>query len=189
MGSLSEIRVVRRDAQPYVGLPVQVSMSNWGDAMARIPDVYAWLAQRGIPPAGPLVFRYRFIGDMEIPWNFELALPTATRIDVGAGEMIADELPAGLYVTATHHGHPDALFDSIMAVERWTADHGLTQDTHDDKGRTIYAGRFEFYRSDPEQEPDMDRWETDLVNKLVEDDAARALERQHTQASSPHPAA
>lgn len=176
MSRLGDVRVERRESMPYVALPVSVSMSNWGDAMARIPEVFAWLAERNITPAGPLVFRYRAIGDMQLPWDFELAVPTPAPVTVDAdSEMISDAMPAGLYVCATHYGHPDGMVNSVVAVERWTEEHGLTQDTNDDNGKTIYAGRFEFYRSDPEQEPDMDKWETELVNKLVEDDAATAL--------------
>ena len=155
MGSLSEIRVVQRAAQPYVGLPVQVSMRNWGAAMNRIPEVYAWLSQRSLTPAGPLTFRYRFIGDMDIPFRFELAIPTEELADVGDDpEFIADEMPAGLYVSATHHGHPDSLLESILKVEAWTAEAGLTQATEEIDGDLIYGGRFEMYRTDPEQQPD-----------------------------------
>ena len=176
MAKLSEILIVEREAQPYVGLPVHVSMNNWGMAMDRIPEVYTWLSDHNLTPAGPLTFRYHFIGDMDIPFRFELTVPTEERVDVGDdSEFIADEMPAGLYVSATHHGHPDSLLESILKVEAWTAEAGLTQATEEIDGELIYGGRFEMYRTDPEQQPDLGQWETEICNLLVTDDAAYAV--------------
>lgn len=43
--------VVTRQAQPYVGIRCDVTMDTIHEAADRMPEVFGWLAERGIAPA------------------------------------------------------------------------------------------------------------------------------------------
>ncbi len=46
--------VAERPAQPYVAIRAQVTMQTMDSVLVPLmPQVFAWLGERGIPPAGP----------------------------------------------------------------------------------------------------------------------------------------
>jgi hypothetical protein len=50
---LGEAQVIERTAQPYVAIRAQVTMPTLGTVLPGLhPRVFAWLGERGIPPAG-----------------------------------------------------------------------------------------------------------------------------------------
>jgi RNA polymerase sigma-70 factor, ECF subfamily len=156
---------LERPAQPYLGVRELVSMETIGRIADRIPELLAWLGRRGVAPAGPPFLRYLTI-DMARELEVEAGVPVAGPVHVG-GDVFVRTLPAGRYATVTHVGHPDGLVDATAELLRWADREGLAWDVHDTPAGQAWACRLEVYRTDPRAEPDMDRWETDLVFKLA----------------------
>lgn len=156
--------IIERAEQPYVGITRVVTMQTMPHVADRLPDVFAWLAARGVAPAGPPFFKYNRI-DMAADLEVEVGVP------VDAGQMgddvvVAGTLPAGRYVTATHIGHPDGLLEATSALLQWGEQQGMTWDRSDSPRGEIWSCRLEIYHTDPAEEPDMNKWETALAFKL-----------------------
>ena len=72
-------KIVERIEQPYVAITAKVTMREIGpSAETLLPEVFGWLEQRGITPAGAPFFRYNVI-DMERQLEIEFGVPTASR--------------------------------------------------------------------------------------------------------------
>jgi effector-binding domain-containing protein len=164
MSSAPEI--VTRAEQPYVAIRAWVSMAELGALGVRTGEVFAWLGARGLTPAGPPFFRYDVI-DMARKLEVETGVPVAAAVD-GDGEMISGVLPAGRYATVTHVGHPSELVGATGALLDWGASQDLAWDMSRDGDAERWGARLEFYLTDPAEEPDMSKWETQLAFRLAD---------------------
>lgn len=160
------LAIEERPAQRYVAIRRTITMHTFPEVADRLPEVFGWLAARGIAPAGPPFFRYLLI-DMEHELDVEAGVPVAAPVD-GEGEVLAGVLPAGRYAVTTHVGHPDELIAVTGAfLDRATAA-GLSWDaTETDRG-TRWGCRLEVLHTDPAEEPDMNKWETQLAFRLAD---------------------
>ncbi len=155
-----EIQV--RAAQPYVGIPATVTMETFPAAIdSGFPELFGWLASQGIAPGGPPFIRYLVI-DMDADMQIELGVPVSTPV-TGNGRIQAGVLPGGSYAVLRHTGPYDGLIASNAALQQWAAGQGVRFDTHDTAQGSAWGGRLEFYLTDPSQEPDPARWETDVA--------------------------
>jgi hypothetical protein len=77
-------------------------------------------------------------------------------------------LPAGRYATLTHVGHPSELFGVTGALLDWAATQGLRWDMWPADGGERWGCRLEIFLTDPSQEPDMSKWETQLAFRLAD---------------------
>jgi effector-binding domain-containing protein len=166
MARMSIHEVTQRTAQPYVGITANVTMSTIASVADRLPELFAFLAARGIEPAGAPFWRYRVI-DMERELEVEAGIPVAAPVE-GEGDVRAGVLPAGRYVTVTHVGHPDELMDATRDLLQWADAQGLTFDHADSPRGDAWVSRLEIYKTDPAKEPDMSKWETELAFKLAD---------------------
>jgi effector-binding domain-containing protein len=157
------MRIVERVEQPYRGITRHVTMATISEIADRIPDVSGWLAVRGVEWVGAPFFRYHVV-DMDGELEVEVGVPVPPNSAVPASDedVTAGTLPAGRYVVATHVGHPDGLRQKTAELLRWAAENHEELD-HDGPR---WAARLEFYRTDPAEEPDMDKWEVELAVKL-----------------------
>lgn len=158
--------VVEHPAQPYVGVRDFVTMTTFAKIADRFPQVYGWLAERGIEPAGPPFFRYRVI-DMERALEVEAGVPVPDPV-APTEPVFADTLPAGRYATVSHLGHPDQLIDVTRDLLAWGDEQGLVWDRQDSPAGDAWNCRLEFYLTDPSEEPDMNKWRTDLAFRLAD---------------------
>ncbi|GAA0923108.1 GyrI-like domain-containing protein [Nonomuraea longicatena] len=145
----------------YVGARRTVTMDAFAQIADRLPEVLAWLTERGGVPAGAPFFRFHHLGsdgnvDVEVGWP--VAEPVA-----GEGEIFAATLPAGRYASETHVGHPDRLFAAIEALQ---ATPGLDFDLRQAADGEHWGSRLEIYKTDPEEQPDMTKWEVELQFRL-----------------------
>jgi effector-binding domain-containing protein len=160
------VAIEERPAQPYVAIRRTITMQTFPEVADRLPEVFGWLAARGITPAGPPFFRYLMI-DMERELDVEAGVPVATPVD-GEGEVLAGVLPAGRYAVTTHVGHPDELITVTGAfLDRAAAD-GLRWDAGETDRGTRWGCRLELLHTDPAEEPDMNKWETQLAFRLAD---------------------
>jgi len=163
MSSVPEIET--RAEQPYVAIKAKVTMGEIAAFAPRLGEVFGWLDRHGLAPAGPPFFKYNVI-DMARELEMEAGVPVATAVS-GDDQMVAGVLPAGRYATLTHVGHPSELMAATKALLDWAAEQGLTWDVTPSEDGDRWACRLENYLTDPEQEPDMSKWVTQLAFKLA----------------------
>ena len=132
---------------------------------ARFGELFAWLSSHGVAPAGPPFFRYNVM-DMGGQLDMEAGVPVATATE-GNGVVVAGVVPAGRYATATHVGHPQELMMATKELLDWGSAQGLKWDMSAGDGGERWGSRLEIYLTDPSQEPDMSKWETELAFRLA----------------------
>ena len=163
---MSAPEIVTRAEQPYAAIGARVRMAELGGLGARIGEVFGWLGARGLGPAGAPFFKYNLI-DMERELEVEAGVPVAAAVD-GDDQVISGVLPAGRYATLTHVGHPSELLGVTGALLDWAATQGLRWDMSPADGGERWGCRLEIYLTDPSQEPDMSKWETQLAFRLAD---------------------
>jgi effector-binding domain-containing protein len=153
--------VETRIDQPYAAIPVRVSMDDLGSVVPPLTgQVFDWLADRGIRPAGPPFWRYVVV-DMDADLELETGVAIASAVD--SDERIrTGVLPGGRYATVVHKGHPDTLVSATRNLLDWAEQRGLEWDAN---GKA-WGCRLEEYLSDPAEVPDMSQWETRLAFRL-----------------------
>jgi effector-binding domain-containing protein len=162
---LTEPEVAERAAQPYVAISARVTMQTIGSVLPELHGlVFAWLAERGVPPAGYPFWKYNVI-DMERELEVEVAVPVATAVE-GDRRVLAGVLPSGRYATLRYTGHPAGLVDATASLREWVARRGLTFDVRDAGDGERWGARLEIYETDPAVEPDMSKWTTQLAFRL-----------------------
>jgi effector-binding domain-containing protein len=158
--------ITQRAKQPYLGISAWVTMATVGSVADRLPEIFGWLGARGITPAGPPFFRYHVI-DMERQLLVEAGVPVVSAIDNAEG-IRAGTLPAGRYAVMTHTGAPGTLAAATAALRDWAEANGLAWDmTPTDEGEK-WGCRVEFYLTDPAEEPDTTKWQTQLAFRLAD---------------------
>jgi effector-binding domain-containing protein len=155
---MSEPTVLERTEQPYVAIPIRATLREWGEVNALVPEVYGWLAARGITPAGAVFYRHLVVGGFDEKFSVEVGVPVAEPVE-GDGRVQAGAKPAGRYVVAVHHGHPDGIAQSHRALVAWAEREGVPLA----KDGEVWGGMYESYRTDPAVEPDPTKWETELA--------------------------
>jgi effector-binding domain-containing protein len=157
-----EPRIQERAAQHYAGIPVTVTMDGLPAAVdSAFPELFGWLAGQGIPPAGPPLIRYLVI-DMAGEMQIEMGVPVAAPI-TASGRIQPGTLPEGRYAVLRHTGPYDGLVASNAALQRWAQEHVIEFDTWDTPQGSAWRGRAEHYLTDPSQEPDPGKLETDVA--------------------------
>ncbi|MGW0731677.1 GyrI-like domain-containing protein [Streptomyces sp. NPDC002851] len=165
-------RIVERGAQPFVGVRGRVTWATFGEVADRLPEIIGWLAERGIKPVDGPFFKYEVLDptDRERELEVVAGVPVGERVRLEGTDwpdMFGGMLPAGRYVTVTHVGHPDELFDVTTFVLKWARAKGLDWDmTHTERGDEVWGCRLESYKTDPRVEPDLHKWETELAFRL-----------------------
>lgn len=155
-------QIQARAAQPYAGLPATVTMDTISTAVdSGFPELFGWLGSNGVAPAGPPFIRFLVI-DMAGELQIELGVPVSAAV-AGSGRIQPGVLPAGRYAVLRHTGPYDGLVASHAALQQWAAEHGVQFDTHDTARGSAWGGRVEHYLTDPSQEPDPAKWETDVA--------------------------
>lgn len=163
----STLEISNRRSQPYVAIPVRASLSEWGKATALVAEVLAWIAERDLGLAGPPFFRYWTLGDHVTPFRLAVGAPVQRPVPC-EGRIVSGEIPAGRYATAIHRGHPDRLISTIRELDEWLERERLRPRLGSVEGETTWIGRFEFYRTDPKEEPDLENWEIEVAYLLDE---------------------
>ncbi len=158
--------IVTRTEQPYVAIRARVTMAELGGLGGRFAEVFGWLGARGLAPAGAPFFKYNVI-DMERELEVEAGVPVPAAV-TGDDHVVSGVLPAGRYATLTHVGHPSELAEVTKALLDWAARQGLRWDMASADGGERWRSRLEIYLTDPSQEPDMSKWQTQLAFRLAD---------------------
>jgi len=159
----NEPQIQARAAQHYAAVPATVTMDGISAAVDdAFPELFGWLAGQGIAPAGPPLIRYLVI-DMAGELQIELGVPVAA-----SGRIQPGVLPEGRYAVLRHTGPYDGLVASNAALLQWAREKGIELDTWDTPQGSAWRGRAEHYLTDPSQEPDPAKLETDVAFLLRE---------------------
>jgi effector-binding domain-containing protein len=157
-----EPQIQERAAQHYAGIPMTVAMDGLPAAVdSAFSELFPWLASQGIPPAGPPFIRYLII-DMAGEMHIEMGVPVAAPVTAG-GRIQPGTLPGGRYTVLRHTGPYDGLVASNAALQRWAQENGIEFDTWDTPQGSAWRSRAEHYLTDPSQEPDPAKLETDVA--------------------------
>ncbi|MET9431878.1 GyrI-like domain-containing protein [Streptomyces sp. NPDC003036] len=159
--------VEERPEQPYVFLRRSVTMDHFAEVADRLPELVGWLAARDIPRAGAPFFRYNTVAPDGGACEVEAGIPVASALEP-EGDVGVALLPAGRYATLTRVGHPEGLLAAVGTLLEWAREQGLEWDMRVVDGVERWGCRIESYRTDPREEPDPAKWETELAFRLAD---------------------
>lgn len=157
--------ILENEAVPYVCIPIRATLQQWGAVNQQLAEVFVWLKEREIAPAGAPFYRYRVIGSDTQPYELDVAVPVPTAV-TGDEHVASDELPSGTYAVHTYHGHPDGLPELDTRMLDWAERTGHQWDVRDESGEQIWGGRCEMFMTDPESEPDPNNWQIRMMWRL-----------------------
>ena len=158
----NEPQIQERAEQHYAAIPVTVTMAGLSSAVdSAFSELFGWLASQGIAPAGPPLIRYLVI-DMAGELQLELGVPVAVPV-AASGRVQPGVLPEGKYAVLRHTGPYDGLVASNAALLQWAQEKGIEFDTWNTPSGSAWRGRAEHYLTDPSQERDPAKFETDVA--------------------------
>jgi effector-binding domain-containing protein len=170
---MTEPQIQQRDALPYLAIRSEVTNGVPAVVDRSFPQLFAWLGQHGVEPSGPPFIRYLEVDHDGEPLEIEAAAPVAGGAPEGDGQVRADALPAGRYVTTLHTGPyrseqvPD-LGDAQAALRNWIEKEGIVTSRPSERGYSLPCC-VEHYKIGPPIEQDWTKWETELAYLVVED--------------------
>jgi effector-binding domain-containing protein len=160
-------KIVDRAEQPYVAIKSRVTMQEIGPTARNLmPEVFGWLRDHGIEPAGPEFLKYNVI-DMKRKLEIEFGVPVASPVS-GDERVLAGVLPSGRYATHLHRGPYDRLYDANAALIDWAKKRSIKWDTSDTAEGDQFGCRLEVYLTDPKAELDPEKWETEVTIRLAD---------------------
>jgi effector-binding domain-containing protein len=155
--------IQQRPAQPYAGIRMNVTMSGLPAAMdGAFPELFGWLASRGITPAGAPFVRYHVI-DMDAELEIEPAVPADLPPGAADGRVAPGVMPGGQYVVLRHTGPYTGMIASVAALLDWAEANHVALDSWDTDRGSAWRGRAEYFLTDPSAEPDPAKWQTDIA--------------------------
>lgn len=158
--------ITQRATQPYAGISAWVTMAAIGSVADRIPEIFSWLGAHGIAPAGPPFLRYHVV-DMERQLQVEAGVPVASAVE-DDGAIRAGTLPAGRFAIMTHTGSPDTLVAATAKLLDWAEARGLAWDISQTDAGEHWGCRLELYLTNPAEQPDASKWQTQLAFRLAD---------------------
>ena len=140
-------------SQPVAVVRFEVAPDQLSAKLAEVlPAVYTYLAESGIEPGMP-VSRYYSVSDDVL--DMEAGMPVPEPV-TGRGDIVGAELPGGSVAMTWHTGPYDQLDKAHQALTEWATSHD----------RQPVEGLWEIYVTDPGQEPDPNRWKTQVFLPL-----------------------
>ena len=149
-----EIEIVTLDEQPTLTMRFEVAPANVAAKLAEVlPAVAVYAGEISAPMAGMPFSRYHRISGDSL--DMEAGMPVRESTP-GKGDVKASSLPAGRAAMTWHVGPYDQLGSAHRALDAWAAHNG-----HEAAG-----GAWEIYVTDPGQEPDPNKWRTQVFLPL-----------------------
>lgn len=84
------------------------------------------------------------------------------------GDVHAGTLPAGRFAVMTHTGAPDTLMAAAGELLNWALERGLAFDVSQTDVGERWGCRLEIYLTDPAEQPDASKWQTELAFRLAD---------------------
>ena len=159
MASVMPPRPEMRSQTHYVAIATKVQQRDIGAQLPKLlPEVFGWLGAHGVAPAGPPFFRYTRMdaSGLEVEVGVPVAAATA-----GSGRVRPGSLPAGRYLMLTYLGDFSGVHQANVDIHDWARKQGLAFTPLDAGGAHV-----EFYVTDPQTEPDVAKWVTQVSVRL-----------------------
>lgn len=164
-------RVEERPAQPYVAIHAEGDAERFAATVdAAFPELFGWLAARGIAPAGPPFIHYAVF---EPGGRFAVDVAAPVQEGVHGDERVsAGTLPAGRWVVHVHRGAYRAttpawegrdLEAAHALVLAWAEREGIAWAGAPASPGFAFAARVERYLAGPPIVSDPAEWETELA--------------------------
>ena len=152
-------KIVERPATHYAAVVRDVRIP-FGEVIGpAMGEVAAHLASVTGGGFGPAVFRYNLIEMPRLQMEFGFIMPGPV---AGTATVKPGILPAGKYVTATHTGPYDNLERATGEVIAWAKANGVRWESNPEGSGERFVSRFEIYPNGPDDEPDPNRWVTEI---------------------------
>ncbi len=165
---VTEPKIINRSEQPYMGIRTWVNLQEFPKAIDEgFAALFAWLGKQGVEPAGAPIIRYHVI-NMVDKLEIALGVPVARPLP-GDGRIAADVLPAGRYATLVYTGPYDGLMEANRVLIDWAKENGIAWDRWNDENGDAFRSRYEIYHTDPNKEPDSQKWQTEVTIKLADE--------------------
>ena len=165
MTIVSEPKIDDRSEKPYLGIRTQTPFKGMFKVIDKLfKELFAWVKQQGVEPAGPPFLRYHVI-DMAGEMDIEVGVPVRPT-QPGDGRVSPGVLPAGRYASLIYTG--SGLTGNKTLIE-WAKANGLAWDRWDDEKGDGFCSRYEAYLTDPKIEPRKTKWEVEVAIKLADD--------------------
>jgi effector-binding domain-containing protein len=120
-----------------------------------IPELFEWLKRKKIEYAGAPFFNYLKMNGEQL--EVEVGIPTNSSVN-GDSRVRPGSFPAGKYAVAKYAGHYNKLFEVNAAIEKWKDNNNLN----------FIPPKVEFYPTDPVAEPNPEKWQTIIINRIDE---------------------
>jgi effector-binding domain-containing protein len=162
---ITEPKLEQRDQQHYVGIRTQVPMKAFKEVIPQLhSDLYTWLEKVGVAPIGAPFMRFHVI-NMEGNMDIEMGVPVASAVQ-GDDHVRPGVIPAGQYATLIYTGVSNGM-KATRALLDWAADKGIVWDTYESERGDGFGSRIESYLTDPNEEPNQAKWETEIAIRLA----------------------
>lgn len=162
---ITEPKLEDRDEQHYVAIRTQIPMRQLKKVIPQLlGEVFVWLEQQGIAPAGPPFVRYHVI-DMQAKLDIEIGVPVANPLS-GNNRISPGVLPAGRYATLIYTGVKNGI-PGNAALLNWGAQQGIAWDKWETESGDAFGSRLESFITDPDDEPNQAKWETEVAIRLA----------------------
>ncbi len=162
---ITKPKIDQRAEQPYLGIRTQVRPSQFRKIIPQFLDeIFARLNEQGVQPASAPFMRYHVINmggnmDVEIGVPVAQALPGTERIQAGV-------LPAGRYASVIYRNVGG--ITGNRALVEWAHSNGIRWDRWDDPNGDAFRCRVEIFLTDPAEQPDRKKWETEVAILLAD---------------------
>jgi DNA-binding transcriptional MerR regulator len=148
-----EVSVKSLAAQPTLSVRTTTPLARIGEvSRAAYTEMYAYLGQIGVRPAGPPMAVYHDEALEEEALDVELCVPTHKRV-AGKGRMSGGELPAASAACTLHAGSYERVSEAYRALAEWIQAHG----------HEIGGPPREVHVVSPAQTPDEGAWRTEIA--------------------------
>jgi effector-binding domain-containing protein len=163
---ITEPKLEDRKEQPYVGIRTRTPWTEFSSVIPQLlGEVFAWLQKQSMVPDGPPFMRY-YVINMEAEMDVELGVPVVSTLS-GDERVRPGVLPAGRYASLVYTGVRNGIAGNGALLD-WGAEKGLVWDRWDVENGDAFAARVEFYLTDPADEPDQEKWETEVAIRLAD---------------------
>jgi effector-binding domain-containing protein len=164
---MSDPQIELREAQPYLGVRAVITHGIRDFADSSFPELFGWLFENGVTPAGPPFLRYHEVDRTGEPLEAEAGVPVESPPGAGNGRVHAGALPAGRYLTSLHVGPyrsdamPD-LGDARAELVAWARANDIVYGSETSRG-IEFPCALERFIVGPADDPDFTKWETEFA--------------------------
>ncbi len=161
-------KIEYRPAQPYAAVRLQAAIPFGKFVQPSHRETLRWLEGRGLKPVGAPFIRY-LTTNMERKLDLEIGWPVADEIP-GDERIMTGSFPAGRYAVLLYTGsvRGKGLYRATVALLEWANENHIPWQKSIIDGVEWWGSRLEHYLTDPAEQPDLKKWQTELAFLVAE---------------------